>query len=53
MKYLLLLTILLYTGCNHCLQDADNIAHSCPQAGHGPCFLCDDPLQKSHIITRN
>lgn len=46
MKYILITLILTLTGCNHCKYNDPNAptSHSCPQAGHGPCYLCDDPL---------
>jgi hypothetical protein len=52
MKYFILLSVLLSAGCNHCLQEEPDFSHSCPKAGHGPCFLCDDPLEKSHLYSK-
>jgi len=35
------LIILVLTGCaKRCPQ------HSCPETGHGPCYICDDPKYK-------
>ena len=52
MKYLILLSIFFSAGCNHCKQDEPDFSHSCPKAGHGPCFLCDDPLKKSQLYSK-
>ena len=40
-------------GCNHCKLDEEEFSHSCPKAGHGPCFLCDDPLNKVKHFSKN
>jgi hypothetical protein len=46
MKYIILPLILLISSCNHCIMNDTELSHSCPKPGHGPCFLCDDPLNK-------
>ncbi len=39
-KILIVLTLLL-SGCGNCRLNLDS--HSCPEPGHGKCYLCDDP----------
>jgi len=46
MKYIILPLILLISSCKHCVVNDTELSHSCPKAGHGPCYLCDDPLNK-------
>ena len=43
--FILITLILTLTGCNHCNYHDTHAptSHSCPKAGHGPCYLCDDP----------
>lgn len=49
MKYILILTFLLSAGCNHCAFEEHALSHSCPKEGHGPCYLCDDPLNSKIV----
>lgn len=28
--------------CGNCFDDT-LLAHSCPEPGHGPCYMCDQP----------
>lgn len=46
MKYIISSLTLLLSACNHCIINDTDQSHSCPKSGHGPCFLCDDPLSK-------
>lgn len=42
-KIITLLTISALAGScanTHCTETA---GHSCPEPGHGPCYLCDTP----------
>ena len=45
MKYILITLVFALTGCNHCNYSDPHAptSHSCPKAGHGPCYLCDSP----------
>jgi len=55
MKYILIPLILLFNSCSHNSScpilshakyrdfNSDDI-HSCPEAGHGICYVCNDPL---------
>lgn len=36
----ILIILMLLTGCAKCPP-----SHSCPEPGHGPCYLCDDPYK--------
>ena len=49
MKYITLILLFL-TGCNHCDYSDPHAptSHSCPKAGHGPCYLCDEDLAHLH-----
>ena len=38
MNIILMLVLSCTIGCSPC-RVAD---HSCPEPGHGPCYLCDD-----------
>ena len=40
MKYILIGLILICSGCHHTTK----YSHSCPKPGHGPCYLCHDPM---------
>lgn len=47
-KFLILISIMYVSGCSthvDCIDCHDNsvITHSCPEVGHGPCYLCDAP----------
>jgi len=39
-KVILFLTIASMAGCSKCKE---GFSHSCPEVGHGPCYICDDP----------
>jgi len=39
-KILILAVVSSMAGC---AADLCNINHSCPEPGHGPCYLCDTP----------
>lgn len=43
MKYILITLVFILTGCNHCnySDTKATTSHSCPKAGHGPCYLCE------------
>ena len=39
-KYIIILSLFLFSNC---AKYKEPISHSCPEAGHGPCYLCEDP----------
>jgi len=45
-KILILSVLILISSCANCNYDQTNSldSHSCPEPGHGRCYLCDDPL---------
>jgi len=40
-----LFLLAIFAGCA-CKPCAQHKSHSCPEVGHGPCYLCDDPKYK-------
>ena len=40
-KILLLVCVSSMAGCVS--KELCNDSHSCPEPGHGPCYLCDTP----------
>ena len=36
----ILCVMIIGPGCGSICKKPD---HSCPEPGHGPCFICDDP----------
>jgi hypothetical protein len=34
----IMMLIMYFTGCNH----REVVNHSCPEEGHGPCYLCNE-----------
>lgn len=48
MKTLIILSIFLTTSCSSiCILEKKDYSHSCPEPGHGPCFLGCDTKKKS------
>lgn len=53
MKYLLFIC-LITSGCGSkfCkMTEQEKISHSCPEPGHGQCYLCDDPINVKKNFT--